>query len=357
MEPVTHLLYGACLSRGLGLNRRARYATAAMVIAAEISDADYVYSLDGPLQYFQHHRGWSHTFLWMPFWAALTVAILYAWHRWKSRGGRSAPADAPPVRWGFLFSVCFIALCSHLFLDWTNNYGIRPFAPFSGRWYRGEIVFIVEPVMLIIMALALALTPIFRLTDREIGARDPRRRGQGLAIAGLVLIAMLWGLREYEHAQAIQIAQEQEMLQDAPIQQVAMSPLPFNPFRWAAIIETPSFYQVGNIDTRTGTMSRSAQDIFWKGPVTPAVQAAKESQLGRVYLDWSKFPLVDDLGPVQNEPDFAGLRAVRFRDARFLYDVLSYHGREHAPLQATAYLDTQNRVVKIAMHGPDARDR
>lgn len=356
MEPVTHMLYGACLARGLGLNRRARYATAAMAIAAEIPDIDYIHSVAGPLSYFRHHRGWTHSFLWMPAMAALTVAIIYAWHRWKSRKNRPAPSGAPPLRWAYLFSISFIALCSHLFLDWTNNYGIRPFAPFNPRWYQGELVFVVEPVFLLILGLALGLTPLFRLTDREIGARDPLRRGQGLAIAGLLIVATLWGLRWYEHGRAMDIAAEQEMLDNAPILRITMSPLPFNPWRWAAIIETPSFYQVGTVDTHTGTMTRTAQDIFWKGPITPAVIAAEKSELGQVYLDWSRFPLIDDMGIVDNDPDYAGLRAVRFRDARFLYDVLSYHGREKAPLQATAYLDAQNRIVHIAMHGPDARD-
>ena len=351
------MLTGACLARACGFNRRAWYATAAMVIAAEIPDADWVYNFVSPLSYFRHHRGWSHTFLWMPLWAALTVAIMYAWHRWKTRAGKPQPNDAPPLRWGFLFGVCFLALLSHIFLDWTNNYGVRPFAPFNPRWYQGEIVFVVEPIMVVILGLALALTPLFRLTDREIGARDPRNRGQLLATVGLVLIVALWGWRWYERDQAMQIAAQQEMLHDEPIVKLQMSPLPFTPWRWAAIIETPSYYQVGMVDTRTGMMSRTAQDIFWKGPVTPAIQAAKESELGQVYLDWSKAPLVEDLGPVENNPDLAGLRAVRFRDARFLYDVLSYHGREESPLQAIAYLDAQNRVVRIRMNGPDARAR
>ena len=34
-----------------------------------------------------------------------------------------------------------------LLLDWTNNYGLRPFFPFNPRWYAGSFVFIAEPVM------------------------------------------------------------------------------------------------------------------------------------------------------------------------------------------------------------------
>ena len=70
VEPVTHMLTGACLSRACGFPARARYATLACVVAAELPDADYVYRLGGPLVYFQHHRGWTHALWSLPFQAA-----------------------------------------------------------------------------------------------------------------------------------------------------------------------------------------------------------------------------------------------------------------------------------------------
>ena len=65
MEPVTHILTGACLSRA-GLNRRAAYATLTMAIAAEFPDIDTLWSLRGPIAGFQHHRGITHTFVGLP---------------------------------------------------------------------------------------------------------------------------------------------------------------------------------------------------------------------------------------------------------------------------------------------------
>src|SRR6202041_2036009 len=104
MEPVTHMLTGACLSR-TGLNRRAAYATLTMAIAAEFPDIDTLWSLRGPIEGFQHHRGITHTFLGLPFEAALIVAGVYAWHRWRVRRARatttaSRPLTGAPVRWG-----------------------------------------------------------------------------------------------------------------------------------------------------------------------------------------------------------------------------------------------------------------
>src|SRR5438309_5939835 len=54
--------------------------------------------------------------------------------------------DALPisVRWGVLYLYACLAGLSHILLDFTNNYGVRPFWPFSERWYSWDIVFIVE---------------------------------------------------------------------------------------------------------------------------------------------------------------------------------------------------------------------
>ena len=39
----------------------------------------------------------------------------------------------------------------HILLDFTNNYGVRPFWPFFEKWYSWDIVFIVEPLLLILL--------------------------------------------------------------------------------------------------------------------------------------------------------------------------------------------------------------
>jgi inner membrane protein len=56
MEPITHLMTGACLARA-GFNRKAAYATLAMTLAAEAPDLDTLWSIRGPVAGFQHHRG------------------------------------------------------------------------------------------------------------------------------------------------------------------------------------------------------------------------------------------------------------------------------------------------------------
>src|SRR6185312_17393455 len=93
--------------------------------------------------------------------------------------------QAAPVRWGLLYVFAIIALLSHLLLDWTNSYGLRPFFPFNPRWYSGSLVFIFEPVIFLALLIALIAPPLFGLINSEVGARSLAFRGRGWAIAAL----------------------------------------------------------------------------------------------------------------------------------------------------------------------------
>src|SRR5580693_8413908 len=104
MEPITHLMTGACLARA-GFNRKAAYATLAMTLAAEMPDIDSLWSLDGPVAALQHHRGWTHTFLGLPFEAAILVGAIWLFDRWRSRRANPSKPPRAPVRWRLLY--CF----------------------------------------------------------------------------------------------------------------------------------------------------------------------------------------------------------------------------------------------------------
>ena len=84
----------------------------------------------------------------------------------------SQPTQPPvvPPRWAWVWLLSCLAVLSHIFLDWTNNYGIRPFFPFNPRWYSLDIAFIIEPVIFAALLLGLVIPAIFGLADREIGA-------------------------------------------------------------------------------------------------------------------------------------------------------------------------------------------
>ncbi|HZY61618.1 MAG TPA: metal-dependent hydrolase, partial [Edaphobacter sp.] len=337
MDPVTHLMTGAVLARS-GFNRKAAYATLAMTLAAEAPDLDVLWSVRGPIAAFQHHRGWTHTFLGLPLEAAVVVAVVWLFHRWRSRRGKGAE-PAAPIRWRLLYVFALIALLSHLLLDWTNNYGVRPFFPFNPRWYAGSLVFIIEPVIFALLLIGLVAPALFGLINNEVGVQKPKFRGRGWAITALAGIVILWGWRAVEQHSAVQLALNSDygkVQGSVYIIRAAAEPYPINPFVWHVIVETPDFYQLATVNTFDDTIATDEHnDVIYKPAETPATLAAKRSWLGRVYLDWSKIPLV---AATATDP-VTGTTEVNFSDLRFMYDTPFTHSRENPPLSGKVTVD------------------
>jgi inner membrane protein len=240
------------------------------------------------------------------------------------------------VRWGLLFWFALVAVLSHILLDFTNNYGVRPFEPFSYRWYHWDIVFIFEPVMWVVLLGGLVLPALFRLVQEEIGAHtQPGRAG---AITALVLIALLWGLRDYQHRHAVAALEALDYHGEAP-RRVSAYPYPIDPFIWSGVVETQDFYEVANVNSLSPEVDPDRQGfVRYKPEQTPAVLAAERSRLGRVYLDWAAYPYVQSQ-PVMNGEVVGGF-TVTFRDMRF-----TYPGRSRLTLGATVSLDRNLRVI------------
>jgi inner membrane protein len=343
MEPVTHFLTGACIGRA-GLNRTTGYATLVVTLAAEFPDVDVLWSIRGPIEGFAHHRGFTHSFIGAPFDSLIVLAVVYVFHRWRVSRGKSPPL---PPRWGLLFLFGILAVFSHILLDFTNNYGVRPFLPFSWRWYSWDIVLIVEPLMLLFLVLGLLLPAIFALVGSEIGARKETFRGRWSAITALLMVCAMWWVRDYQHRKAATLLSSTDYRGEVLTKAAAM-PYAITPFAWAGIVETSSLYAESPIDSRlTNVDALDGAQILYKPAETPISLAAKRSPLGRVYLDWSRFPYVEteSLEPGQGY-------VVHFRDLRFGYAAfggLANRPRGRTPLSADVVLDRNLNVVMMRM--------
>lgn len=369
MEPVTHFLTGACLGRA-GFNRKTAYATLAAVLAAEAADLDIVWGFAGPVEELKHHRGITHTFIAVPVVAGVVVGAVWLFDRWKRSGfpplrqkkvagmghGETVAPQVVPVQqvhWGWLYLTALIAALSHLLLDWTNNYGVRPFFPFNPRWYAGSFVFIAEPVLWGLFVVAFAMPWLLGLADREIGARKKPFRGRGWAIFALVGMVSLWCWRWGERAQGLVMLGNMQVASE-PVTRMTLEPYPVNPYNWHAILETKDFYQTAEVNTFTGAIdSEPERDVMYKPSDTPAVEAAKQTPLGKVYLDWGTWAVVRDLGPVPvagmsppELPPFRHWTTVEFSDLRFHYKFL--------PTQDAATRSTLSGWVYIVDGGENA---
>ena len=342
MEPVTHFLTGACMSRA-GFNRKSALATLTMVLAAEAADLDVLWGLKGSIANLQHHRGVTHSFVGAPFVAAATLGFVWLLHRWRRPDGRPHVLRSKlPVRWAYLYWLALVAALSHVLLDYTTAYGIRMFAPFNWRWYSWDIVFIVEPLLLLALFAGLVMPSLFGLINQEIGARSKGLRGRGWAIFVLVFMVLLWGYRDYQHRRALN-AMSSLLYQGGVPVKIGAYPYWVNPFRWHGVVETEAFFQSVPVNSLGPEVDpESQQHTYYKPEVTPATQAAKWSYLGRVYLDWAVFPITQT---EQLQGDFKGY-LVRFFDLRFSYPEM----RGRGTLGAWVLLGPDLRVQEEGMN-------
>lgn len=342
LEPVTHLLTGACLGRA-GLNRKTGLATLTLVVASEAPDVDIVTLFGGSVSYLQHHRGITHTLLGAPFVAAGSLALVYGIYRlllWRGRKLKLAP------NWPLLYLYALLAALLHVFLDFTNSYGVRPFAPFNPRWYSWDIVFVVDPILLAVLLLAVITPALFGLISEEIGAHKSSR-GRGAAIFALVFFAALIVVRDFEHRRAVNLLQSVTYADQDPRRASAYATY-WNPFVWNGVVETRDFLESVLANPRTGQIDPEGTAVRRPKPEETAVTlAAKESRLGRVYLDWAAYPLVE----ADRLPDGTGYK-VQFVDLRF-----ARISSDRQPLAAYVILDAKLRVVDMYVGGPVSRKR
>ena len=167
MDNVTHAFAGLLMAdattawierrTGVVADKRLRRAAVGLgVVAAELPDADLLYSGPvvglGKLGYLLHHRGHTHTIV-FAIAAALAMWFVVLHLRTRASGVLDARERTP------LLVLAVAGTLSHLLLDFTNSYGVHPFWPFDNRWVYGDSVFIVEPWIWVVAIPALLFGP------------------------------------------------------------------------------------------------------------------------------------------------------------------------------------------------------
>ena len=295
-----------------------------MTLAAEAPDLDVLGLFKGPVYGFAHHRGFTHSFLGLIFVSAVVTGFMYL--VWRLRGRKTNVPNLPP-RWGLLFLFAYLAGLSHILLDFTNNYGVRPFWPLSEKWYSWNIVSIIEP-MLYAFLLAGLIVPLF------LSRHKPLPRGRTAAQLALVCVVGLYATRDYEHRRG-EYALETQSFDSAPPVRVSVYPYAISLTRWYAVIETRESFVTSDVNSASGKLDPADLVTIAKPPETPATRAAKRSYLGHAYLDWAQYPLVTEEGVGAD-------LIVRFRDLRFDYPTM----RGRAVLSGSVELDRNLHIVR-----------
>jgi inner membrane protein len=311
MDTVTHGIAGSILDRGLTDRHAARAALVLGLVAGMLPDLD-LFFLNGKIAYLRGHRGWSHSFLLLPFLAlglALVAKVINRYSRHLQ------------VRVLFLFAA--VGIASHILFDWITSFGIMFLIPFSRRRFQLDWVFILDPYFTAIISVTLLAATIFRPRGRLISA---------IGCGVLALYVLLCGVL---HAAALRAWHHM----DAPPTgtKVAVLPQFLSPFRWLGLSDRGSeihaaFFDIGpfakgipsprppeRITQILSSLSdyypppeRARVQRYAKPPPSPTLIEIQKMPDVRIYLDFARFPLAT----VRVEPD--GVTSVSFQDLRFL---------------------------------------
>lgn len=263
---------------------------------------------DSSATYLKYHRGITHSLLGVTVLGILLAAAVY----YLGRRAR-AKKTGPPVDARWLLVCSLLATTSHLLLDFTNAYGVRPFLPFSGRWYAWDIMFIIDPLLLVLLALGLATPALFRLVSEEVGARKPTyQRG---AIFALCCLVLLWGIRDFAHRRALSLLDSHTYLRENP-RRIGAFPTPINPFQWTGVVETDSVFHVLTANALEDDVDATRTRVFRKSEATPPLEAALKTRAAAIFLDFARFPW-DSVEETEDGYD------VTLRDLRFISSAIS----------------------------------
>ena len=354
MDNLTHSLVGLAAAKA-GLGRVSPYATFVCVAAANLPDIDIVALARGPAFYLQHHRGITHSIVGTLALAVAFPLLFYAAERVCAR----ARGLEPRARLKGLLVCSLLLMASHPLLDWTNSYGVRPFLPWDGRWIYGDLLFVIDPWVWLVLGgacfllagsrrraagwglLALVITLLFfRVASRpdadvSVGALVQwctglaafallRWRGAGerfgrrVAVAALALVVLYCGLLSVVQARARRTAELHAdglaNLEGARVLRVAATPVLADPLTWRCLSETDR--STTRFDMRFGAVFlkdlRNVVSVARPaGEDEEIVRRAAEDYPARVLLDFARFPVAR-----VRRADSGGW-VVQFADLRF----------------------------------------
>lgn len=289
---------GAVMARAGG-NRKTPLAGITMMLGANAPDIDiYTVWTETSFGSIAFRRGWTHGPIFLALLPLLITLAVVGWDRLVRRR-RHPGAEPVNARWTLILAV--IATLSHPALDWLNTYGIRFLMPFSGTWFSGDSVFIVDPFWWVLLATALILA------RRGASLRTVRVMASVALLYPLVLI----GVSRIGDARAVAAAKAAGI---GDVREVIYQPRPANPLAAQLIAVTPDGYHYGSLRWV------GAPQITFDGPVVPrgdwtdprVARARAQDADVRDYLVWARYAWV------RIETTAAdGSATVVFGDARF----------------------------------------
>ena len=307
MDPLTHTLLGANLA-STRLRDKTRLATAALVVGANLPDVDSILYYTGHSDLaLGFRRGWTHGVLALVLLPVVQTALLLLYARMRPRPDRAVHA-------GWLFALSALAILTHPFLDWLNNYGMRWLMPFRGTWFYGDTVFIMDPWLWLVLGCgwlaprrpSIVTVVIWAvcaaLLAWVVAARASAYLPVVAAVALVLLGALLWRPRvAWIPTAALIVASsyivvrltlheiaERRVAHELEAVQLMVAPHPIDPTRWEVVAQTADSYRYGRysllhgltLESRTLPLPRPSRE--W--------DLARRDPSIRGFMTWVRFP-------------------------------------------------------------------
>jgi membrane-bound metal-dependent hydrolase YbcI (DUF457 family) len=337
MENFAHTLLGLSLAKA-GLERATPLATTALVVSSNLPDIDVVMRVGGDTtDYLHYHRGFTHSFVGLAL-LAVGLTLLLTWLDRKFRLRRDHRRR--PLRPLRIFWIAYLGGLGHTFMDFTNAYGVRPLLPFSNRWLYGDLAYVVDPWIWLILGSAVVwltttdgvrafiwlMIGILLALAVALALRNPTemqpavptlarviwfvgfaivvagalmgwgRMGERVARYSLVLLAVYYGGMWLAHQSAMQRARTS--LPEESVNQLAAWPVPANPLMWQAAAATGDSVYTRFINLLephvkvTGpTEARRAMGLWTRLDALDLkfIEALGQSQEAREFLSFARF--------------------------------------------------------------------
>jgi inner membrane protein len=276
MDNLCHTLAGAALGEA-GLKRRTAMGTATLMIASNLPDIDVaVFATDTLAMSFR--RGWTHGVLALAILPALLAGVMLVWDRWRRRRN----AARPTANLQGLLLLSYVGTWLHVFMDWLNSYGVRLLKPFSDRWFYGDALYIIDPILYLLFGGAIIVA---RISARRGHGTPQRWARRGLAVAAIYMAAMLasnwWARSEVQSGL-------QRAGQDGA--RFMVTPVFANPLGREVIVDLGDRYEKGFLWFDPLPHFRPAGYGVPTNRSDPAVAQAAESPRIQAFLMWSRFP-------------------------------------------------------------------
>ncbi|MGE0863656.1 MAG: metal-dependent hydrolase [Vicinamibacterales bacterium] len=280
MDNLCHSLAGAALGRA-GLASRTTLGMSTLVIANNLPDVDVAVFATNTLA-MSFRRGWTHGVLAQALLPVALTGIMLAYDRLVVQRRANAPLPAVARE---LLLLSYLGVLLHVFMDLMNSYGVRLLMPFSGQWFYGDALFIVDPWLYLALGMGWWRSRRRQAKNRALASR-PARVGVALAAAYILLMVMS------NVAARAAVREGLERAGRPPGTRFMVTPVAVNPFRREVVVDVGDRYEKGHLWFEPLPHFRPAGFGMPKGFDDPEARQALQSPRAQAFLLWSRFPFV-----------------------------------------------------------------